>query len=448
LKKKLNWLETQGMVIPLEPLRQFRQAVYQTLWPSRDAAFEIIDAIAASRDARSAVEISLSPTMERNFASVYKGIERTRIEGESLRPLLLREAERAGTLLFDGWALYALDHTPYPRPSAPTVSDRGFVHGADGVVIGHQYSLLGRVMSESGSWVGIVDCQRIASYQTPTEVGAAQIGRLKENATLDRIVSADSEYVTDSILDQADEYTRLLIRFRSNRKLFGAPKAKPTGARGAKPKHGEKIQLNREESLREADRTIRVDEADGSYTVIQVWEQMHVQSRPQTQLCAVRVEVFRADGKRRYTRPMWLAWTGPSGMDWSKFWRVYLKRFCLECVHQFTKNSLSWTRGRFGYTGREERWTWLVMLAYWQLLLAAPAARDLTRPWEKPMAEGKLPTPGRVQRDWERIFREVGSPTRSPKVRGNAIGRPKGYRPEPRTRFEVVYKGEKPGKSA
>lgn len=431
------------MVIQLESLRQFRQAVYQTLSPSRDAAFEIIDAIAASPHARSAVEISLSPTMERNFASVYKGIERTRIDYDTLRPLLVREAETSGTLMFDSWALYALDHTPYPRPSAPTVSDRGFVHGADGVVIGHQYSLLGRVMSESGSWVGVVDCQRIASHQTPTQVGAAQIGRLKENATLDRIVSADSEYVTDSILDQADRNTRLLIRFRSNRKLFGAPKAKPPDARGARPKHGIKIQLNREETLRQPDQSIRVDEADGSWTVIQVWEQLHVQSRPETQLCAVRVEVFRPDGKPRYTRPLWLAWSGPAEMDWGKMWRVYLKRFCLECVHQFTKNSLAWTRGRFGYTGREERWTWLVMLAYWQLLLAAPVARDLTRPWEKPVAEGKHLTPARVQRDWERIYREVGSPARSPKVRGKASGRPNRYRPQPRTRFQVLYKGEK-----
>src|SRR5262245_41019090 len=100
------------------------------LAPSRDAAFEIIDAIAASRDARSAVEVSLSPTMERKFSSVYKGIERTRIDEENLRPLLVKQAEASGELLFDGRAIYALDHTPYPRPTAPTVSDRGYVHGA------------------------------------------------------------------------------------------------------------------------------------------------------------------------------------------------------------------------------------------------------------------------------------------------------------------------------
>lgn len=413
------------------------------LRPSPDAAFETIDAIASSRDARSAVEVSLSPTMERNFASVYKGVERTRIDEDRLRPLLVQTAEQVGTLLFDGWALYALDHSPYPRPTAPTVSDRGYVHGAEGIVIGHRYSLLGRVMHESGSWVGVVNVARIETHQTPTQVGAAQIAQLKTEATLPNIISMDSEYVTDPILDEADERNRLLIRLRGNRKLFRPPEPKPEGSRGAPRKHGEKIQLNREETLREPDRVIRVEEKGGGWTIISLWENVHVQSRPNLPLCAVRVEVFRASGKRRYDRPLWLIWTGPAEMDWAQFWRVYLKRFCLECVHQFTKNSLCWTRGRFGYTGREERWTWMVMLAYWLLLLAAPVAKDICRPWEKPTPDGKLPTPGRVQRDYFRIFCEVGSPTRPPKVRGIAPGRPKGYRPAPRPRFRVVYKGEK-----
>src|SRR5262249_33932060 len=259
-------------------------------------AFEIIDAIASGRDARSAVEVSLSPTMERNFASVYKGVERTRFDPAGISSLLVRTAEAVGTLLFDGWAVYALDHSPSPRPSAPTVRDRGFVHGADGVVVGHRYSLLGRVMFESGSWVGITDNRRIETHQTPNSVGASQLQDLKAESNLPVIVSADAGHVTDAGLDQADERMRMLVRLKGNRKLFRAPKAKAPGSRGAK---------------------------------------------------------------------------------------------------------------------------------------------------EKPTPDGKLPTPGRVQRDYFRIFSEVGSPASSPKVRGIAPGRPKGFRPQPRTRFTVVHKGQK-----
>ncbi len=246
------------VVRTIEPLRQFREAVYQVFAPSRDAAFELIDAIAYSRDARSAVEVSLSPTMERGFGSLYKGLERTRVDWEQLHPLLVGEAERGGDLLFDGWLLYALDHSPYPRPSAPTVSDRGFVHGANGVEVGHQYSLLGRVMHERGSWVGLVDWERIATHQTPTAVGATQIARLKLRRQQRRIISADSEYVTDATLDEDDAETRLLIRFRGNRKLFRAPKPKPPSQRGPQPQHDEKLKLNQAETLQAPDRTYQI----------------------------------------------------------------------------------------------------------------------------------------------------------------------------------------------
>ena len=132
--------------------------MYQRFEASRDAAFELIDAIASSPNARSAAEVSESPLMERNYASIYKGLERTEIDESALRKLLVKQADASGELMVAGYAIQALDHTPYPRKDAPTVSDRGFVHGADGRVIGHQYSLLGRVMHEKGAWVGIEDC--------------------------------------------------------------------------------------------------------------------------------------------------------------------------------------------------------------------------------------------------------------------------------------------------
>ena len=197
----------------IEPIRQFREAVYQTIEPGRDAAFEDID---ASRDARSAVEVSLSPTMERTFSSVYGAVRRLRIETGELRKILVRQAEASGTLDYDGWVLYALDHTPYPQRAAKTVLDLGLGHGADGVEVGHQYSLLGRVMHAKGSWVGVVDVERIATCQTPTKIGATQIDQLKLNARLKRIVAMDSEYVTGEILDTADEVTRRLIRVRKS----------------------------------------------------------------------------------------------------------------------------------------------------------------------------------------------------------------------------------------
>ena len=187
-----------------ETLSQFRELVYQVFGASRDAAFELIDAIASSPQANSAVEVSESPLMQRNYASVYKGLERTRIDEAALRKALVKQADASGKLMVAGYAIQALDHTPYPRQSAPTVEDRGYVHGADGNVIGHQYSLLGQVMHEKGAWVGIEDCRRIPTASTPVQIGAKQIATLRETSQLKHIITADCEYLTKPILAQAD----------------------------------------------------------------------------------------------------------------------------------------------------------------------------------------------------------------------------------------------------
>ncbi len=234
-----------------EALRRFRDEVYQVFNGSRDAAFEMIDAIASSPHARSAVEVSDSPLMRRRYASVYKSLERTQIDESSLRALLVRQAEVLGELEVAGYRIQALDHTPYPRPSAPTVSDRGFVHGADGVVIGHQYSLLGRVMHPTGAWVGVEDCTRIPTDKTPVQIGAEQVVRLRQTsaATSKHIITADSEYLTADLLDQADVRTELMIRLKNNRVLYHRPAPRRAGQRGrprGRPaKHGRRVKLSR-----------------------------------------------------------------------------------------------------------------------------------------------------------------------------------------------------------
>ncbi len=421
--------------------------MYQVFHPSRDAAFELIDAIASSPAARSAVEVSESPLMARGYASVYKGLERTRIDEWALNDLLVRQAETQGELRVAGYAIYSLDHTPYPRRSAPTVSDRGYVHGADGQVVGHQYSLLGRVMHESGAWVGVTDCERIRTDQRPVQVGAAQVAQFRQTATLPSIITADSEYLTQDMLDQAHERTPLLIRMKHNRVLYHAPRVPRRRAPGRPAVHGRRFKLNDARSLGKPDEVWIVADAaadagrQGGRIEIAVFKAVHVRSHPHLHGCAVRVRAFHADGTPKFARPIWLYWTGPHDMDWVTFWRVYLKRFCIESVHQFAKNSLAWTSARLGYTDREERWTWLVMLAYWLLLLSAPIAWDAHRPWQKPMPPGRLPTPARVQRDFWRIFLAVGTPALPPRRRGIPPGRPTGFRPIPRPRFPVVIKG-------
>ena len=395
----------------------------------------------------------------RGYASVYKSLERTRIDEDQLRKVLTKQASSLGELAVAGYTIQALDHTPYPRESAPTVGDRGYVHGADGIVVGHQYSLLGRVMAprtatlhETGAWIGVEDCERIPTDKTPVQVGAEQgmavrgaIARLRDNSpeTEKHIVTADSEYVTAEMLDQAHERTQLLIRLRGNRTLYRRPEPPPSSRRGpGRPrKRGPKFKLDDSRTWGKPDHLVNIDNEDGGWIEITVFKDLHFKSHPNLHGCIIRVCAYDATGNRKFARPLWLYWTGPSDMDWNTFWRVYLKRFCIEAVHQFAKNNLAWTAPRLGYTDREERWTWLVMLAYWQLLVAIPLATDAYMPWQKPLPPGRLPTPARIQRDYYRIFLIIGTPAYPPIPRGYSPGRPVGQRPMPRQRFNVVYKG-------
>lgn len=49
---------------------------------------------------------------------------------------------------------------------------------------------------------------------------------------------------------------------------------------------------------------------------------------------------------------------------------------------RFRKQYLYWTLLRFQMLERCERWTMLVTLAQWQLLLAGDLAQDMRLPWQ------------------------------------------------------------------
>ncbi len=88
---------------------------------------------------------------------------------------------------------------------------------------------------------------------------------------------------------------------------------------------------------------------------------------------------------------------------------------------------------------RQDRWTWVVLLAGWQLLLARDVARDCPRPWERAATAGLLPLP-RVQRDYGRILVQFGLGVAAPKPRGKAPGRPVGTRLAPKPRQPLLQR--------
>ncbi len=112
---------------------------------------------------------------------------------------------------------------------------------------------------------------------------------------------------------------------------------------------------------------------------------------------------------------------------------------------RFGKQRLLMTQFQTPDVEHEENWIRLVMLAYVQLWAARELATHLPRPWERYLEQknDKIVTPSVVQRDFPRIISEIGTPARSPKTRGNSIGRVQGQAQTQRAKHPVIKKTSK-----
>lgn len=123
----------------------------------------------------------------------------------------------------------------------------------------------------------------------------------------------------------------------------------------------------------------------------------------------------------------------------------YRQRYDLEHMFRFSKQRLLMTEFQTPEIENEENWIRLVMLSYVQLWAARELARHLPRAWERYLKQNddKIVTPSVVQRDFHRIISEISTPARSPKTRGNSIGRVQGQVQTQRTKQPVVKKQSK-----
>ena len=158
-----------------DKLQQFRQAVYNRLGKTKDAVFELMDAVLVSPSVSSFVSLSLSPLFRRQWPSVYAALE----DGRPLRSKRMRlYLEQIPT---DKQPFLAGDHTAWPRPEAVTLKNRTVEHHNNGafggkpITVGQGYSTLAWISEESGSWALPLRHERITSFETPSSKAAFQL---------------------------------------------------------------------------------------------------------------------------------------------------------------------------------------------------------------------------------------------------------------------------------
>ena len=165
----------------------------------------------------------------------------------------------------------------------------------------------------------------------------------------------------------------------------------------------------------------------------------------------LQIRVTDEQGKQVW-RPMWLIVIGQRRQQLTaeESWQAYRQRYDLEHFLRFGKQKLLMTAFQTPEVEREENWIQLTLLAYVQLWAARSLAVNLPRSWERylPSSVNGQVTPTVVQRDFNRIISQIGTPASSPKRRGKSPGRAQGDSQTPRQRHQVIKKGSKRGRQA
>ncbi len=464
-------------------LQEFRQDLYNFFPLRADALMELIDALASNSNAHSVVELSLSPLFRREYGSVYDAIEHFFVPSSAENAVQEQRAHEQEILgLITPYLpapqqrkywLFGTDVTYLPRQFARTLGDRTFVHcpntikGNKPVTIGHDYSVLSflpeKVSAGSPPWVVPLIVRRVKSTEKASQVGAEQIAAVVAEETLPfkgelSVHVADSAYSAREHLGSVAIIENLVsvIRLPCNR-VFYCQYELPEGEKnpvGHPTWYGDRFDLKDPDTWPEPDETAEttfVTKKGKTYTVqLEGWHDMLRTGEKDIPMhkypfTLVRARVLDKNGNPVFKRDMWLLAIGERRWELSlvDIWEAYSQRYDVEHFFRYGKQRLLMAAFQTPDVEREENWWWIVQLAYIQLWLARSLAETLPNPWERylPQSETGEASPSTVQRDFERIIQQIGTPAQPPKRRGNSSGRVKGDKPPPRPRQPVIKKG-------
>ena len=261
-------------------LEAFRKPMYDCFERSRDALFNLCDALASEPQARSLPELSLSACFQRRWPSVYEALQDGCINVERLRSVLVQALIESGPANEPVWL--GIASSSMERLEAESLRDRGMIyvanmpHATKPVSVGWQFSRLMLLPRTPSSWVGVLDQQRIATKHTAIEVGIAQLRAVVPQITRPVIVLADRWYATATVVRACRDLPGgALLRLKSNRRLYRVAPVRAPKQRGAPCKHGPLFQGTRPETHGPADEQWEGTDEQGKRVVVSCWRKLH-----------------------------------------------------------------------------------------------------------------------------------------------------------------------------
>lgn len=436
----------------LEPLTSFRQQMYQLFTRRRDALFDLTDALLSTGPTLSPAHLSLAPSFQRGWGSVYDALVDGQMDGQAIERLLAQHPLEAGE------PIYAVDASVWARCDAETSPERAFYHhpsrhsAGQPIVAGWAYHWIAQVSFAHDSWTAPSKIRRLKPGDNINHVAVEQIKELLQDAPEAAplpIFVFDAGYEPGQLaLAWGSLHAAALTRLRSGRCFYADPtEVAPTGR---PPRHGHKFACADPATWLEPDQEYVTEDSQYGRVRVRAWHHLHSipqnhpkrgtrGPRPVMKGTLILVEVAQLPKRTRVPKQLWLWWHAPEPPLLPLVWRAYVARFLLEHTFRFVKQYLNWTLPRVRHPEQADRWTWLVVLAYTQLRLARPFVADHRLPWEKPLAYGKL-TPYRVRRAFPSLLRHLPVLANLPKPCGRSPGRPKGRLSGHATRYPAVKK--------
>jgi hypothetical protein len=359
-----------------------------------------------------------------------------------------------------------------------TLEDRSFVYqpmlikGNKPVTIGHRYSLTALLPEkESGQtapWVVPLAMQRVESHENKELAGAKQVNALLSNPKLPFhdagcVEVTDSAYSKPGYLHANRQHANLvtITRVRGNRTFYRQvvkPAENTATVMGHPTWYGNPFRLQDPHTWPTPDEEITTtftSRRGRPYrVVIQAWHNLLMRGEYKPQripmhqhpFTLVRVCLYDQNGQMAFRHPLWLIVVGERRHELSALdiYEAYRQRFDLEHFFRFGKQKLLMDSFQTPVVKHEENWWRIVALAYLQLWVASRCAHNLPRPWERylPATQNKVVSPASVQRDLQRVIRQIGTSAQSPKRRGKSPGRCQGVCLTPRPHLPVVRKGQ------
>jgi hypothetical protein len=425
----------------------FRQTLYGAFTGWADTLFEVVDALSCDpARLESLPYLSLRPQCRRGHGSLYKALDRGRIDPDALTATL------AGAIDPAMGDVYAVDPSGWARPFARTSPQRthnydvtvaartGGSRGARVTQPGWLFGWLAQVGPPGSSWTQPVHVHRIDPTHTPAQIALLQIRALLRHYTTrpdptTPIVCLDAGFSVAAIAGPlAGEAVQLVIRLKTNLVFYTDPPPKTPGTPGRPRRHGPVFKLRDATTWPEPDQQLELP-ATGPHptAIVTAWHHLHpapsadihepgndpTRNTNRELIHGTTIQIRSTDTR---LPTLWLWWSGPADtFDLEQTARAYLRRFGIEHLFRFLKQYLAWTTPQFRHPDQAQRWSQLVAAAYTQLALARPLTTSHT-PWHRHGPQ----TPHRVKQGFAKVHPHLGTPAKPPQPSKPGPGRPKG----------------------